>query len=671
MFRSVRLRLLALALLPLMVVMPILLGVTMVRWIDKFDDLLIAKVASDLRIAEEYFHRIETTQAEAVAAVAQSVGFAEELFRGGESLAAFLEARRQAAQLDFLVTFSSAGRADPALPESVRHLARMSAETGARAGLVLFSNVELAQLGDELAHRASIPLVETQAARPLARTVETRGMVLLAVYEDPRSGMILVGGRLLNQNLSVIDTMNDLIYRDLAAGADQRAGTTTLFLDDVRISTNVRLFEGERALGTRVSEVVWQQVMVEGRPWLDRAFVVNDWYISGYVPLTDISGERIGMLYTGFLEAPFSEQRSSTVLTLVLAFLAVVCVSVPIFLKLAQGVFSPLEKMTAVMNRVGLGELNARLGKVKRRDEIGQVANHLDHLLDQVQERDERLRSYANDLNGQVEKRTVELREANQQLEATYQQLIVSEKLASIGEITAGVAHEINNPVAVIQGNLEVIRNGMGSDAQDYKIEFDLIDGQTHRINTIVRKLLNFSRSDEASEFPVQTDVQSLVDDTAILVAADLRNDAIDLEINHHAATPDILVIPTELQQVLVNLLINAAQAIGSDGKIAVETKPSQHNGQNGALIRVCDTGPGIASEKLAYVFDPFFTTKLGEGTGLGLSISQSLVKRAGGHISAHSALGEGAVFEVWFPGVDISSQSDNDSHMQVDIMSS
>ncbi|MEM6383944.1 MAG: cache domain-containing protein [Pseudomonadota bacterium] len=667
MFRSVRLRLLALALLPLIVVMPVLLGLTMLRWVDKFDELLIAKVASDLRIAEQYFHRIETTQAEAVAAVAQSVDFAERLDGPPDRLSTYLAERKALAELDFLVPFAGD---DPAIPGSVLLLAALtSGEVGA-AGLAVLQKSDLERLGDELAERAAIPLVETEAARPLSAGSEDRGLVLLAVHRDPRSGMILAGGRLLNRNLSIIDTMNALIYRDAGDEAGQRAGTTTLFLDDVRVSTNVRLFEGERALGTRVSEVVWQHVMGEGEPWLDRAFVVNDWYISGYVPLTDIEGQRVGMLYTGFLEAPFSEQRSTTVLTLILAFLAVVCVSVPIFLKLAQGVFSPLEKMTATMDRVGVGELGARIGKVKAKDEIGQVASHLDQLLDQVQERDERLRNYADNLNEQVEKRTEELREANQQLEATYEQLVVSEKLASIGEITAGVAHEINNPVAVIQGNLEIIRSGLGEEARDYKVEFDLIDGQTHRINTIVRKLLNFSRSDELSEMPSQVSPRDSVDDTAILVGADLRNDAIVLVRHHDNATPDIRIVATELQQVLVNLIINAAQAIGSDGQVTVETLPGERNGVPGAIIRVTDTGPGIEAARLSHVFDPFFTTKLGEGTGLGLSISQSLVQRAGGTITAHSTLGEGAVFEVWLPALDNSTRSDTDVENEVDILS-
>src|SRR5687768_2794105 len=106
----------------------------------------------------------------------------------------------------------------------------------------------------------------------------------------------LVGGILLNQNLEFIDTINDLVYQS-ASLPEGSQGTATLFLDDVRISTNVRLFEGRRALGTRVSAAVRSAVMDEGRTWLDSAFVVNDWYISAYEPLVDSYGKRVGMLY--------------------------------------------------------------------------------------------------------------------------------------------------------------------------------------------------------------------------------------------------------------------------------------------------------------------------------------------------------------------------------------
>ena len=114
-------------------------------------------------------------------------------------------------------------------------------------------------------------------------------------------------GILLNQNLEFIDTINDLVYQS-ASLPEGSQGTATLFLDDVRISTNVRLFEGRRALGTRVSAAVpLRGAWDEGRTWLDSAFVVNDWYISAYEPLVDSYGKRVGMLYVGFLQKPFSD----------------------------------------------------------------------------------------------------------------------------------------------------------------------------------------------------------------------------------------------------------------------------------------------------------------------------------------------------------------------------
>ncbi len=650
--RSVRLRLLVIALAPLIVLLPFLLGVTMLRLINRYDDLLIAKVASDLRVAEQYFGRIEATQAAEVAALAESVRFVAARAQGADALEQLLERERIALELDFLVW---GAMSDDELPKAARDVAAAAKPEAPSAHLILLEGEELERLSEPLAARAAIPLVPTEAARHIERNVESRGMVILAAHRSDDSDSVLMGGRLLNRNLDVIDTMNALIYRD-EAGEIARAGTTTLFLDDVRISTNVRLFEGSRALGTRVSEVVWRQVMETGETWLDRAFVVNDWYISGYVPLTDISGQRIGMLYTGFLEAPFKAQRNATIVTLVIAFLAVIGLSVPMFLWLARGIFSPLEKMTAAMARAEAGVLDARIGPVAEQSEIGAVARHLDRLLDQVQERDAELRDYADNLNDLVEQRTQELKEANRKLETTFAQLVMSEKLASVGEITAGVAHEINNPVAVIQGNLEVIQMGLTSEQRlDLKTELDLIDAQARRINIIVGKLLNFTRPDEMSDLTTLVDAAEVVEDALILVAPDLRKHTIETEVSH-TPSPKFLFVETELQQVIVNLVINATQAMETEGTLTIRTGPSVRDGVLGAEITVKDTGPGIPQDKIDNVFDPFMTTKPGSGSGLGLSISQTLVTRVGGLISVGSKTGEGATFYVWFPAADNSS---------------
>lgn len=646
---SVRLRLLAIALLPLIVLLPVLLGVTMLRWINKYDDLLIAKVGSDLRVAEQYFEQIKATQAAEVAAMAQSVSFDEARSRGGSALDGFIEGKRIELGLDVLAWGAVS---DARWPRAAREVAQAATPDEPSVSVVLLDAKELEAISPALAQRAAIPLVPTQAARPISRDVESRGMFMLAAHRSTQTGKVLIGGRLLNRNLDVIDTMNALVYRD-EDGEVSRTGTTTLFLEDVRISTNVRLFEGSRALGTRVSEAVWRRVMEEGETWLDRAFVVNDWYISGYVPLADTSGSRIGMLYTGFLEAPFTAQRNATIFMLILAFLAVIAVSVPLFLWLARGIFAPLEKMTATMASAEGGALDARIGPVSARDEIGTVARHLDRLLDQVEERDAALRDYANNLNELVEQRTEELREANRKLEATFAKLVMSEKLAAVGEITAGVAHEINNPVAIIQGNLEVIRMHLSPEQQvEFKSELDFIDAQTQRINIIVGKLLNFTRPDEMSDVTTRVDAARAVDDALILVAPDLRKNAIETRVEH-SPSPGFRVVETELQQVMVNLVINATQAMGTGGTLTIRTRAASRDGVEGTEILVEDTGPGIAPDKIDNVFDPFMTTKLGTGSGLGLSISQTLVTRVGGLISVSSRPGEGATFSVWYPAAD------------------
>lgn len=647
--RSVRLRLLAMALLPLTALLPLLLGLTMQRWVAKFDDLLIAKVGSDLRVAEQYFDQIKAIQAAAVAATAQSVAFDAAQSQGGDALAELIEGRRVELGLDFMLWVPAS---DPGLPQSVRDVVSAATPGTPSASVSLLSAGQTAAIAPALADKAAIPLVPTEAARPIARDVESRGMFMLAVHRSADSDHVLIGGRLLNRNLDVIDTMNALVYRD-EAGDVSRTGTTTLFLEDVRISTNVRLFEGSRALGTRVSEAVWQRVMENGQTWLDRAFVVNDWYISGYLPLTDISGNRVGMLYTGFLEAPFIAERNAMIATLILSFVAVIGVSVPLFLWLARGIFAPLETITATMARAEGGALEARIGTVPGNDEISTVARHLDRLLDQVEERDAALRDYAGNLNELVAQRTEELQDANHKLEATFAKLVMSEKLASVGEITAGVAHEINNPLAIIQGNLDVIRMRLSPEQRcGLKSELDFIDAQTHRIAILVSKLLNFTRPDEMSDMTTRVDAAKAVEDALILVAPDLRKNAIETRVEHIPA-PVFNVVETEFQQVMVNLVINAIQAMGPGGSLAICTQPAVRDGVQGTEVLVKDTGPGIPPDKIDNVFDPFMTTKRGTGSGLGLSISQTLVTRVGGLISVSSVLGEGATFSVWFPAAD------------------
>ena len=643
--RSVRLQLLVMALVPLMVLLPVLLVMGISRWNNDYNNLLIAKVESELQVAEQYLQRIVGATGTSVEALAASLAIQKAAEDG--RLNDFLTSEKDALGLDFLSIVQ---------PTSIdEHMQKwpvvQSALTGtARTAVDLFEADDLLMIDVALAEQAELILIPTEAAVPSDKVAETRGMMIhtAAPVSINGSQRVLVGGILLNRNLDFIDTINTLVYQRKNTAEDPR-GTATLFLEDVRISTNVRLFENVRALGTRVSAEVRSAVLDQGQTWLDRAFVVNDWYISGYLPIYDSFDQRIGMLYVGFLEEPFRLVKRDAIAMMWIAFIGVLIVFIPVFLRLAGGIFSPLERMTKTMRRVEMGDLTARNNLNRTGGEIAEVSHHLDHLLDQVQERDKQLRDWADGLNVRVEERTAQLQEANQKLETTYKQLVMSEKLASIGEITAGVAHEINNPVAVIQGNVDVVRLTLGEQAEPVKTELDLIDRQIMRIGGIVGKLLQFARPSDYGKFEEYVNLRDVTQDSLGLVDHVYASKDIDVKLEF-SDVPDVKIDPSELQQVIINLIINAVQAMDGKGILTIQSHLLERDGKNGVCLTFHDSGPGISEDTINTIFDPFFTTKRAKGTGLGLSISQTIIQTAGGIITADNHPEGGALMSIWLP---------------------
>lgn len=658
--RSVRLRLLALALLPTVIVLPSLLSLGAALWTRQLEHLLITKVTADLTVARQYLSRIIERGSDEMTALAQSAALQSELASGGpgSSLDRLLAGRKATLQLDFLYLAGSDGtvRFAASGEKGLNALRDTTVVSTALAGrpamsLEVLASDDLRALSPDLEARARIDLVPTPAAAPTSRTSETRGLVIVSATPVHLAGgeiLALVGGTLLNQNLAFIDTINDLVYK--ASGLPEGSqGTATLFLDDVRISTNVRLFEGVRALGTRVSSAVRKAVLEDGRTWLDRAFVVNDWYISAYEPIADGRGRRVGMLYVGFLEKPFTQAKRSMAIAIVSAFAVSALLVIPILLWWARGIFTPLERMSHTIERVERGDMSARTGPTGRGDEIARVSEHLDSLLGALEDRDTRLRDWANELDRRVAERTRDLVEANARLEAAQRQLVMSEKLAAIGEITAGVAHEINNPIAVIQGNLDVARETLGPNAVPIRRELALIEAQVQRMNLIVTKLLQFAKPGEFAGYTERVAPASVIDDSIVLVHNQLSRTRIKVERSDEARRI-VEVNRTELQQVLINLLVNAIHAMPDGGSLRLTTRDWVEAGVEGVRVAVSDTGVGIAPENLDKIFNAFFTTRPQRGTGLGLSISATLLARYGGRISAANNAGPGSTFAVWLP---------------------
>jgi len=667
---SIRNKLLAMALLPLLVVLPLLVGALLLWGNAAYDRLLITKVRSDLAVARGYFEQVLTEVGSGTQAVAASHALYQALQRRDlGALQALLARERHRLDFDFFNLYEldgrliTAGWASRQAPAASLHApasgpaaidVRISAD---QAHLTRLEPAELLALAPHLAPRIHIPLIDTRGAVPTTRSVEDRALVMLATTPvrtaDGSIVALLRGGVLLNQNLPFIDHINRIVYPEgsLPFGSE---GTATLFMDDVRITTNVRLFQDQRAIGTRVSQAVREAVLTHGQTWLDRAFVVNDWYVSAYEPLLDAQGERVGMLYVGYLEQPFRYLKYGMLALMVAIFMVVMVLAALFSLRWARSIFRPLEQMNQTMRRVEDGNTGARVGPVAARDEIGALAGHLDELLDVIDEKTRALQRWAEELDAKVVERTRELAQSNASLQQAQAQLVKSEKLAAIGQLTASVAHEINNPIAVIQGNLDLMRETLGPQAAPVKAELQLLDQQVERMRLIVTQLLQYARPTEYAGYVEAVDVNQVLESSLVLVAHLLARTRIEVQ-RDLQATARAGLNRQELQQVVINLLINAIQAMPEGGLLRLRTRDRKDlpgDGKAGVLLEISDGGPGLSERVKERLFRPFFTTK-NDGNGLGLWISVGLVERYGGSIEGlnRRELGEdapGATFRVW-----------------------
>jgi signal transduction histidine kinase len=246
-----------------------------------------------------------------------------------------------------------------------------------------------------------------------------------------------------------------------------------------------------------------------------------------------------------------------------------------------------------------------------------------------------------------LEQRLHELEEASAELQRTQAELVHGEKLASVGRLAAGVAHEIGNPLAAVLGMLELLRAGDLS-AEEQAEFLARIQRETQRINGIIRDLLAFARRDESEQLGQSADVRRAVDEAVNLIRPQKGSRGVRIDVQVAADAGRVAMPEPRLTQVLLNLLLNALDALDGKGTVQVRAEPV---GQARVRIEVRDDGPGIDPAIMDRLFEPFATTKpVGKGTGLGLAVCHSLVEGAGGTIRAGQAEGGGARFELELP---------------------
>ena len=668
---SLRYRLLTLVLVPL-----ILLSGTVVllayKWSSDYTyEQLFAKVNTDLRVASDSFSSIEARGRQQLQAFGNSLQLSRALSSNDiDRLLELIAVEGELGEFDFLNLLSGNAQSrlsrEGWLPYSFRdsslsHQLLSARSPASVSGVEVYVASQWQQRPGFSASAIVLPLLDTERAAPSTRLSEDRAMVirtLQSVYDDAGNRVaVLEAGLLLNRNYAFVDRIRDLVYGPGSLAEGSR-GTVTVFLDDVRISTNVPMGRTLRAVGTRVSQEVMSAVLKRGETWVDRAFVVNDWYISAYEPMTNVSGERIGMLYTGYLEAPYRAELFKAIAVLSIVVLAGSLAAAVAAIVGARAIFKPIESITSVVRATARGE-HRRIGPIPTGDEIGELAFQFDAMLDTVDSNRQRIERDALQLEEKVRQRTLELSEQNRRLQdsiellqQTRRELATAEKLAALGELTAGVAHEINNPTAVILGNMDVLVAELGEQGKEFQTEIDLIIEQVDRIRSITERLLQYSRSVNVSDVPdsgpgaSRVPLGELIEDTLRLLSHELQGRQIKVS-TLDSADRAALIDRQEFQQVLINLISNAIAAIVNNGEITIKTC---NESDNKICLQVADNGRGIEPAHLPRVFDPFFTAGKAQGTGLGLSVSYGIVRRYKGDILVTSSLGKGSQFSVTLP---------------------
>ncbi len=345
------------------------------------------------------------------------------------------------------------------------------------------------------------------------------------------------------------------------------------------------------------------------------------------------------------------------ILQLSLFALGLVIVLAAFIYRSARNLFRPIERIHRVVKLVQLGK-DVRIGRLNldQEHELALLAKQFDHMLDLLDQRNHELESAALQLEAKVQSRTESLRDKTQLLEThiellnqTRDKLIINEKLAALGELTAGIAHEINNPAAVILGNVELIEFALGSRSEDVKDEIQAILLQIDRIRNITRSLLQYSRQGGMQDQITWQHLTPIINESITLVKTGAKKREVQF-VTQFNATEAVEINRHHLLQVMVNLMMNGIHAMDGNGVLTIISEDWRVDGINiGAIIRIQDQGAGIKPEFINKIFSPFFTTKR-SGTGLGLSVSQSLLSQNGGEIKVSSQLGIGSEFSIYLP---------------------
>jgi len=335
-----------------------------------------------------------------------------------------------------------------------------------------------------------------------------------------------------------------------------------------------------------------------------------------------------------------------TLASLSLGFILIAALSVGFFVH--RLVYLPLRDLEEGAKRLSSGNLDQTI-PVRSPDEFGQLASSFNGMTVALRDSQAELREWGRTLEQKVEKRTQELRIAEAETART-------EKLASVGLLAAGIAHELNNPLTGVLTFTTLLRKKLPDNSADAE-DLDLVIRETKRCAAIIRRLLDFAR--EKTPEKNFADLNQVIQDTARIIERPASFRDIEIAMDLDPELPKVWVDADLIKQVIMNILVNAQHAIEHEGSITVKTRrlAQPRSPEPGAApvptveISIVDTGCGIPEKNLKRIFDPFFTSKeVGKGTGLGLSVSHGIIRAHAGTIEVESTVGQGSVFRIYLP---------------------
>lgn len=343
------------------------------------------------------------------------------------------------------------------------------------------------------------------------------------------------------------------------------------------------------------------------------------------------------------------EKVASARLRIILVYATqIVLISLLIMVFTRRVLHRPIHNLIAATQSVSEMNLDQPIQTGYSGDELGQLARSFDQMR-------ERLRVAVDEINQFTQKLESNVRDRTQQLETAHRKLMRTDRLASLGQLSASVAHEINNPISGVL-NLSMLMQRILRDdgippgrVPEFRRYLSQVARESTRVGRIVSDLLAFSR--RSKPLRAETDLNAIIRSTVTLIGHKLRLTEVRLNLDLDESLPMLLGDSSQVQQVVLNLLMNAAEATQGRAGATVNVKTSANGSDAMVVLEVSDNGEGITPENLAKIFDPFFTTKPeGKGVGLGLAVVYGIVQEHGGEITAVSKAGEGATFTVVLP---------------------